>query len=212
MMTNPRTDSAALFGLPGLNLLKRAADPFLAGTPEWLHAMLWAILVMTLLFAMVCWLVRHGLPWVSTVLIPPTRAIIELGGVALLLPEYLVTTLIRRTGGGRVPSVMYLYGDLVQNLTRGCHWTAAAMLKTPPRLRTTSKRALAALLVAVAGFWDVTYCTGAGSACMLPTSQWMKSVSNAVAPSTPKPTACPTKKHSRHATKCTPRHRPKGVH
>lgn len=193
-MTIPSAEIAAAIEVPGLNQLKRAVDPALSGMPDWLHSMVWATLAMLLLYVVLLWLLRHGLPWASTTFTTPVRTVVETCGIALLLPGYLASTLIRRLGG-RVPGVMFMYDDLVQSTTRAAHWTAAAVLRVPFRLRKTSKSTLAVALIAVAILWDVTYCTGAGQGCTIPTTQWMNSVSRAFESpernSKPKP--CPTK-------------------
>jgi hypothetical protein len=205
---SPSPDAAPLVGVPGLQLLKKATDPVLSATPDWLHAVLWAVIVMIVLYAVLLWLCRHALPWISKVLTPPLRVVIEFGGVALILPGYVASTLMRRTRAG-VPGFLFAYDDLVHNGTRACHWTAAMFLRLLTGLRRTSRLALVVLLAVMVGLWDITYCAGAGEGCTIPTSQWIRQVSQAVdSPEpAPKPTPCPKKKHSK---KCTPTHRSHG--
>jgi hypothetical protein len=212
-MTIPTIESGPLIQVPGLGQIKHTVDPALSGMPDWLHSVVWAVLVIALLYVVLLWLVRRGLPWFATVIAVPVRTMVEFGGVVFLLPGYLLSSALRRKGR-EVPGVMFMYDEFVQHATKACHWTAAALLSLPAVFRKASRWAIVAALAVLVGLWDVTYCTGAGPGCTQPTSQWMHSVAASFGGSapTPKKTCAKKGKHSsahsseqssKHSSKCS---------
>lgn len=192
MTTTLTTDPRQAVQVPGLGHLKEAVDPLLAGLPDWLHALVWAVLVIALLYGALILLARRLLPWAANAFVPPVRAIVEFTGVLLLLPAFPVARLLRRWAG-RVPAVMFVYDDLVHGATRGAHWTAAHVLRLAGRAGRASKPVLALVLGAMVITWNVTYCTGAGAGCKVPTSQWADSVSRSIEAAKEKPEPAPTR-------------------
>jgi hypothetical protein len=192
--------------VPGLAVLKQGADPLLTWLPAPVHSAVWAILVNLLLYVVL----RHAVPWLSAELAGPTDRVVEIGGVLLLLPEYALTTLMRRSER-RLPGVVFGYGDLVQGVACACQWLLRTSFAALTKLKTGPWWVTMTLLLTLVVMWDGSYCVGKGAGCVIPTSQWARSVPSTWAdpkpiPS-PSPTPCPRKKHGVKAAKgCAPRH------
>jgi hypothetical protein len=202
------TEAPQAIGVPGLGLLRAAIDPLLSWMPGWMRDMVWAAIAIFVLYLVLLWLIRHGLPRLSTVLVEPLRVLIECGGVVLLLPGYWASTLIRRRGG-RIPGVLFAYDDLVQGLTRGLHATAALALRLPAGIRGLPRLGIVMVLAFLVLTWNATYCAGAGKGCTIPTSQWTRSLTqdSGRAEPTPESTRCSKKRTAERSAKCKPRPR-----
>lgn len=159
--------------LPVLEHVKGVVDPMLTWAPDWLHAVIWATVVFSLLYGLLLWLVRSVLPWTGRVLPRPFDTAINGMGVVLILPEYLVTLALRRFQVD-VPGLLIGYGDLVQTAIAGSQRAARSALVGLGQLNRLSNRVIALLLLLLFVTWNGTYCNGRGR-CENPVSSWAQS-------------------------------------
>lgn len=162
--------------LPLLQHVKGALEPLLTWAPEWLRALVWALVVFGLLFGLGSWMVRNVLPWLGRVLQQPVATALDACGIVLVLPEYLVTLTLRRMGHS-VPGAVVGYGELVQSAVGGVQGALRSALSGLGHLSRVSNRVVALLLLLLLVSWNGTYCNGRGSACVTPTSEWSTSFS-----------------------------------
>jgi len=120
-------------------------------------------------------LVNGVLRWASAIdrlVRPLVSGLASMVGLLALLPEYLLTTALRRLGQ-RPPNAFYLYGEAVENavlLTRQVARAGLASLTDDKRLR----RVLVVLIVgAMVSVGNARSCpANAGSTCKPPVASW----------------------------------------
>lgn len=167
--------------VPLLGRVRRALDPLLSWSPDWLEAVVWAAVVYVLGLAVLSTFAWYGVPWLARVSQRPATALLNGVGIVLLLPEYVMTTR-RRRQGRRVPTVAFSYGDVVQIVVtatqRAARWALSSLdvLKDlPPMIPAVTM--LVGLIV-----WNSSYCEGRGDDCRMPTTEWAASVWDWVTP------------------------------
>jgi hypothetical protein len=160
---------------PGLDLIKRAVDPLLSWMPAWAHSAAWTVISYLLILVIIVVLVRHAIPWLLRLVNEPMQVLLTFFGIVLLLPEYLITATMRRLSLS-APSLAFNYGDLIQKATIMVQRAARAILSALQSMSRTPKIALALALVVAFLAWDGSYCVGKGQACVVPTTQWVRTV------------------------------------
>lgn len=145
--------------------------------PAWGRLLAASALVIALMWWLGVLLIRRLLPAVISPLGPLAGRAVTMAGLALLLPEFVLTSGWRRWRG-RPPALSYWYGDTVAGATL---WWAHAVQKVFSRaaaLAGLSKLAVLALVLGGFVWWNGTYCEAdrATARCTQPVSAWALSV------------------------------------
>ena len=162
--------------VPALGTLKEGIDPLLQWAPPWLHDAIWAVLVYVLALVVLGALVRVVMPWLGKALPRFVDGVLNLLGMLLVLPEYVVTTAIQRASR-QVPNAVFGYGDAVQVVVTTTQRVSRSSLAAMTQLHSASKKLLAVGVLALFLAWNGLYCGDRGPTCHTPTSVWADSVS-----------------------------------
>lgn len=126
-------------------------------------------------------------------------------GMLVLLPEYLVTIALRRSGR-RPPAILHTYGDGIHNAVLMGHRVAKAGLAGFTRERRTRRLVILVALVAILFVGNAQSCPAGAAGCTRPVSAWWTRttamfgatppvVVSPTKPAAPKPKPRPTAKH-----------------
>lgn len=165
------------------------------GVLSWLPGQWPLVVALPVLFLAVnlvlVWLIRLCWPLVGPVVGGVVRWLLTAAGLVLLLPEFLITRLVRFVG--RPPSVIYVYGEVIERTVSVGGHAVAALLQVVEEQK--ARRAVALLAVLVWLFVsNQASCAGAPAGCVAPASRWWSAVTQTLSPgqSAPAPTQKPT--------------------
>ncbi|MEV4630437.1 hypothetical protein AB0J90_29655 [Micromonospora sp. NPDC049523] len=138
-----------------------------------------ALPVLVVLLFILVTVVLRALTSADRLLRPVWSALFTLTGLIAVLPEYLLTTVLRRMGQ-RPPNTVYLYGEIVENVVQIGHRLSQAGISSLTE-ETRLRRVLIVVIVGlIVGLGNSETCADNSlQACQTPVSAWWSEVSDA---------------------------------
>jgi hypothetical protein len=146
----------------------------LSGLPEPLDQLVPLPLLVVAGYLVLAWVLRRLLPWLTRQVVAPlVVAVIGVLGVAALTGEFLLTQAFR-VARRRPARALYAAGDAVVRFMIGSQRSTRGAGRASGRLRNLHGVLVLAVLVALLGWWNSTYCERqpASGACQAPFAAW----------------------------------------
>ncbi|GAA2392351.1 hypothetical protein [Dactylosporangium salmoneum] len=144
---------------------------------QWQNFLALPLLIALLLLTLIA--VVQLLPVVDRVLRPLGSGLAILGGLLLLLPEYLVTVLVRRAG--RAPwGIAFTYGEAVEQVVLAGRRVSAAGLAGFFRERRPRNWMILIALVAIVLSGNFSSCPDPAAGCTRPLPAWWQQATTVV--------------------------------
>lgn len=165
---------------------------FLPAAPRGVVVLPFAVIA---LFLLIAWLLRMA-PAIDRLLGPLGSGLATLGGLVALVPEYAITTLLRRSGR-RPTGVVYLYDEIVEFLvTMGRRAFRAGVAGLLGDKRTRRWVALLAV-VFIVGIGNAGACPDPPGSCQKPVRAWWQQTTSVFHTDDSGPRPRPTKPSTR---------------
>lgn len=143
------------------------------GIPMWLRAAVELVVTGIVGYQLLKLVVNRVVPWAGLALVRPVVALMEAVRASLLLPDFAVSTAVRRFG--RVPpEPVHTYGQVVTTVVDGAQNAVRTALPKLVATRRTPKALLMVLLVVGFLAWNSQACDSK-TACLTPVTAWTTS-------------------------------------